>query len=62
VFRGYGPRISFPRASGPCSEIGRSDVADDLEDMLRRLARDFDEAAKISKLVRQRCVHPEFRS
>src|ERR1700758_2239097 len=27
VFRGYGPRISFPRASGLGSAIGRSDVA-----------------------------------
>jgi hypothetical protein len=46
LFPNDGPRISSPRTGGPCSAVGRRNVAGDLEEPLRRWARDFDDIAE----------------
>jgi len=51
-------RHLISRASGPCSEIGRSDVAGRSGRYAPPLGARLRRGAEISKLVRQRCVHP----
>jgi hypothetical protein len=59
VFWVYGPRILLPLRADHARRLAEATWQPDLEDMLRRLARDFDETAEDIEAGATEMRHPE---